>query len=139
MIVHKFRKFSSIRFKNSFCQSSNFEAKKSILPVIAFRNDHIHFKSHQKNLLLVLRKYTQTYSFDFSLLCSKIATLTIKNQYFAFPKLKIMFHSLITMHSTTEIQILKQFWDLGFFHVSLNVHGHVYSDSCKENFCGSFY
>ena len=72
-------------------------------------------------MTLVRRKYTQTHSFDFSLLCSKIATLTIKNQYFAFAKLKIMFHSLITMHSTTEIQILKQFWDLGFFHVSLNV------------------
>ena len=83
-------------------------------------------------MTLVQRKYTQTHSFDFSLLCSKIATLTIKNQYFAFAKLKIMFHSLITMRSTTEIQILKQFWDLGFFHVSLNVHDLLISKAIQN-------
>ena len=71
MIGHKFQKNCMIRFKNSFCQSSNFEAKKSLLPVIAFRNDYIHFNSRHKNLVLVRRKYTQTHSFDFSLFSSK--------------------------------------------------------------------
>ena len=39
-----------------------------------------------------------------------------------------MFHSMIGIHSTTEIQILKQFWDLGFFHVSLNVEWIIVVD-----------
>ena len=72
MIVHKFQKNSSIRFKNSFCQSSNFEAKKSILGVKRFWNDYIHSNSHQKYLTLAQRKYTQTYSFNLSLFSSKI-------------------------------------------------------------------
>ena len=72
VIVHKFQKNSSIRFKNSFCQFSNFEAKKSILPVNIIRDDHIRFKSHQKYLILAQRKYTQTYSFNLSLFSSKI-------------------------------------------------------------------
>ena len=72
VIVHKFQKNSSIRFKNSFCQFSNFEAKKSILPVNIIRDDHIRFKSHQKYSTLAQRKYTQTYSFNLSLFSSKI-------------------------------------------------------------------
>ena len=50
-IVHKFHKNSLFRFKNSYCQSSNFETKKSLLGVIRFWNDHIcTFKLSSKKL-----------------------------------------------------------------------------------------